>query len=59
MDLLVDLCRVANRAADLLTQKGGVAFAQVVDQRLDPAHADLKLMRHLFVRGRSYAVARI
>jgi hypothetical protein len=59
MDLLVDLCRIANRAADLLTQKGGILFAQPMNQRLDPVHADLKLMRRLFVRRRSYAVDRI
>jgi hypothetical protein len=70
MDLLVDLCRIANRAADLLTQKGSVLFAQPMNpalnaatvsrtERLNPAQADLKLMRHLFVRRRSYAVGGI
>jgi hypothetical protein len=59
MDLLVDLYRIANCAADLLSQKGGILFAQPMNQCLDPAHADLKLMRHLFVRRRSYAVDRI
>src|SRR6266478_4764499 len=53
MDLLVDLCRIANRAADLLTQKGGILFAQPMNQRLDTAQADLKPVRHLVVRRRS------
>src|SRR5271165_1803008 len=59
MDFRVDFCGIRHRAADLLSQKRGVPLSQPVDKCLDPADGDLKPIRHLVVRGRSYAVVRI
>ena len=50
MDFLIDLFRVANRAANLLAQEAGISLAQPVNECLNRSHTNLQRVSRLLAR---------